>query len=437
MVAATALTLFSGSLAVPMVNTLSTVNDFSDIQINYDKLLNSSAGFEDIVSTTGVANSPRLKVRLHNNFPTDAPIFVYIQGLVSNTWVFYTKQGNWHQPNPNGSTKPVRIGADIAIPLGGKGSVTELTMPSAFASGRVFFSQGEMNILTVLNPDGTIGITPPSVADLNDPSKDVNWGFVELTHNEDDTIYSNLSYVDFVGLIASMSVSFANGKTVEVSGLKFGAVQEVCNKLKQQSQKDGKAWDQLCIYDSHDNSKLVRVVAPIQTMDMDKKKDLFKDYFSKYIDQVWEKFRHESLTVDGQNQFNTGKVTCKVNGDVLNCDGETFTKPSAKDIFGCSSGTFYNGGSDKRKALTNRLCAAFHRGTYLLANGNNQPQVDPALYYTTDPSNHYSRIVHELEAGGHGYAFAYDDVNPTGHADASGTIAGANPTVMDLWVGGK
>jgi hypothetical protein len=44
--------------------------------------------------------------------------------------------------------------------------------------------------------------------------------------------------------------------------------------------------------------------------------------------------------------------------------------------------------------------------------------------------------VHQYEADGKGYAFAYDDVTPDGVLNASGLLSDPNPTVLTITVGG-
>jgi hypothetical protein len=82
-----------------------------------------------------------------------------------------------------------------------------------------------------------------------------------------------------------------------------------------------------------------------------------------------------------------------------------------------------------------RLCAAFNRGTFLTDGGNVQPSLSSDYYYLSSPSNHYSRIIHEYETDGLGYAFAYDDVNSNGENEA-GLVAGSDPQLLQIVVGG-
>lgn len=55
-------------------------------------------------------------------------------------------------------------------------------------------------------------------------------------------------------------------------------------------------------------------------------------------------------------------------------------------------------------------------------------------YYTVNPTNHYSRLVHSFEVDGRGYAFPYDDVNPDGE-NASGELSSGSPDTLTVFVG--
>lgn len=65
-----------------------------------------------------------------------------------------------------------------------------------------------------------------------------------------------------------------------------------------------------------------------------------------------------------------------------------------------------------------------------------QPSLNSSYHYSTSPTHHYSRIVHELQVDGRGYAFSYDDVNPNGHEDVSGLVSSRNPDTLTVYVGG-
>lgn len=64
-----------------------------------------------------------------------------------------------------------------------------------------------------------------------------------------------------------------------------------------------------------------------------------------------------------------------------------------------------------------------------------QPSVSGDEYYKSSPCNHYARIVHQYEADGLGYAFSYDDVNPSGENEA-GLVSGPDPQLLEIVIGG-
>lgn len=148
----------------------------------------------------------------------------------------------------------------------------------------------------------------------------------------------------------------------------------------------------------------------------------------------------QALTVVTQSAASS--IACQVppSDDQLHCTGSssTYSKSSAVDIFDCNSGPFNitDSANDIHKAIVPRLCAAFHRSTLLLNGGNVQPSLSASSYYGDGVTNWYSKIVHQFEGGGRGYAFPYDDVNPSGGGDVSGTVASGKPGILNVFVGG-
>ena len=283
----------------------------------------------------------------------------------------------------------------------------------------------------VATPNGD-GLVEPSFANSADPSANVNWGFVELT-NIATGIWVNISYVDFVGLTIGMTLAAGSTKRT-VSGLTANAVSSICSDLSAQSAADGRKWSSLCV--ANTAGKPLRVLAPIHYSETNAA--AFADYWTAYVNQVWSTYTSKPLTIDTQGA--PGVINCQVTGSQLTCPGDNrgYSKPTATDIWGCNSGPFGQLGGDNavHLAVIPRLCAAFHRSTFLIPGGNKQPSVPSSQYYTTNPADHYSRIVHKYEVNNIGYAFSYDDVAPAGGADQSGTLHEETPTLLTLYVGG-
>jgi hypothetical protein len=254
---------------------------------------------------------------------------------------------------------------------------------------------------------------------------------VELSYTVDSGLFVNLSFVDFVGLALGISVESEDGSVQKVLGIPATAMADICDRLRQEALGSGQPWDQLCMTDS--DGDIRRVLSPKSYISLDP--SAFQDYYSSYVDEVWSTYSQQSLTVNPQTS--APNITCNVLGETLNCTGEDhgYSKPSAADIFGCDSGPFTIDAMSNSIHVAPRLCAAFQRATLLLKGGEIQPSLDPSFYYTISPNNFYSKFVHELELDGKGYAFPYDDVDPSG-ADQSGLIASQSPKLLTITING-
>ncbi|CCC09017.1 hypothetical protein SMACR_03154 [Sordaria macrospora] len=132
----------------------------------------------------------------------------------------------------------------------------------------------------------------------------------------------------------------------------------------------------------------------------------------------------------------TGHIPHKPS-DPLLIGSEPFNRPTTADIFGCNSGPFTTGPNAVRNAIIPRLAAAFQRSSII--DCEDQPSdVDTFYRWHVDgrPTNHYARVVHEWNADGKGYAFAYDDVQRDGGRDQSGKVEGGEVEVWVVEVGG-
>lgn len=380
----------------------------------------------------------RLPLSLVNNLA--ASVNAYVTGIdADGQLVMLRPDGTFLHPTASrNQSVPLLITDNVAIPLGTKGTATNITIPGYISAARVWFATGELKFFTVWSP-ATRGpsLVEPSSVNPSDPSAGINWGFVELTYVEDAGLYANISYVDFVGLILGMSLAVTDGTgTQSALGLSAGAVSSICSALETQGQADGEEWGNLCMADSSGN--LLRVISPSDYVSSNP--GAFGTFWNDYIEEVWEKFTTDKLHID--TQMEAGVVSCAVATDdgLLHCSGDNrgYAKPVAADIFGCNTGPFSIKSSDNsvHRAVVPRLCAAFDRTTLTAEGGNKQPSVAASAYYKSVPTNWYSKFVHQYEVDGKGYAFAYDDVNAAGDIDQSGVVASVHPDTLTVIVGG-
>lgn len=347
-------------------------------------------------------------------------------------------------PSANGSA----LTQNVSIPLGAPGNTVTATIPR-LAGARIWFSIGAPLVFKV-NPGP--GLVEPSVFNQSDPNINTNFGFAEFTFNSAQ-VFANISYVDFVGLPISLTLIDTSGTSQHVSGLPANGLDTICNDLKAQTAKDNRRWSSLIVTQNGSN---LRALSPNSGILLNP--TWFQTYWTDYVDQVYSTYTSKPLTVDTQAGY--GNVTGETNSaGALNFGaGGTFVKPSARDIFSCSSGPFATGSNSETNVIIPRLAAAFNRSTLLLTNGNNVPDgVASSQYYSTSPTNvsnmfimaqsdsplanrlsqHYARIVHAANLDGKGYAFPYDDVTPDGGVAQEGAVFTSNPASMTLAVGGN
>ncbi|KJZ77194.1 hypothetical protein HIM_03515 [Hirsutella minnesotensis 3608] len=359
----------------------------------------------------------------------------YVTGLDSlNRVVFVTASGALVYPSSGGSGVPVPIQEDVAIPLPATEDSFRMSIPIAISSGRVWFARGELRFFMVKTPNGD-GLVQPSPMNLQDPSSTTDWGFAELTFTKEGALFANISFVDFVGLPLGVSLSTRNGNEPQTTrGLGVGCVATICNGMIEQGDKDGFPWSRMCVAD--EEGIPIRVLSPNNYAVLNDAD--FQAYWDSYVDQVWDKYSSTPLKINTQSE--AGSVECWVSDDTLKCSGgdnRDYAKPKAVDIWGCNSGPFERRPEDNavHVAIIPRLCAAFVRSTLLLDGGDVQPRLTSESYYTNNPASHYSRLIHELEVDGRGYAFPYDDVNPDDGGNASGIVTSDQPETLTIFVG--
>lgn len=425
--------LCSLALAVPIITV--SPGTVEKIIITKDNTINATAPAPNDIAvsvhsfaTSAAPDSAKLPLALVNNF-SGKRINAYVTGLDSKgRLVMLRPDSTFYYPSSNpGQVIPQRVTANVAIPLGPKGSTTHVAIPDYISSARIWFAEGTLRFWTIwsIETNGP-SLVEPSAINPEDPSSTVNWGFVELTNTAAGGLYANISYVDFVGLVLGMSLRTRGTDTIQsTKGLRPNAVPAICRALVDQTARDGMPWGDLCLATAP--GRPLRIIAPIDFISTNPR--AFQSYFTKYIDRVWKHYTTHTLTINTQSP--AGPVACRVTPDnLLTCAGDSrpYARPSAADIFGCNSGPFAISGSDNaiHRAIVPRLCAAFNRGTLMLEGGGGatQPGVHADRYYQAGPVNWYSAFVHREEVDGRGYAFSYDDVNPDGGVDQSGVVAG-------------
>jgi hypothetical protein len=356
-----------------------------------------------------------LNIDVKNSISSDQ-VYAYVTGLAleNGNHVCLNKSDGktpYFPESPAHTCAP--LSENCSIPLGPKGSTTTITIPS-LAGGRIWFSVGK-ELTFLVNPGPAI--VEPSVTNPSDPNIHTEWAFCEFTF-ANSQLYANISYVDFVSLPVSLTMTPENGEAQKVLGLRPDGLASICAGLEKQSLSDSHDWEKL-IFES--GGKKIRVLSPNNGIVMNGG-NLFQGYYDSYVNEVWEKYSGCNLTVDTQAQW--GKLSAKVCNGSLEFSGiGSFGKPSTADVFGCSSGPFASN-EGALGPLTARICAGLNRST-LLSNDFHPNNEKVSEYYKHKITNHYARLVHEANIDGRGYAFPYDDVPAPGGVDQSGFVNGS------------
>lgn len=329
-------------------------------------------------------------------------------------------EGLYFPSNPSAIGSPLE--EDCAIPLGPPGHTVTVTIPQ-IAGGRIWIAENKLTFL--LNPGPAL--VEPSVLNPGDPNAGVNFGFAEFTLN-DAQLYANITCVDFVPKIPiGISLQEASGEVQRVAGMAPGGIDNVAQSLRKQAQQDGRPWDKLVV---ERDGRVLRILNATHGGAVGA---AFDGYYEPHVEEVWRKYGSGAkLSID--TQAGPGVLEGRVVDGRLRIGDENFDKPSTADILGCNSGIFTTGPSPTRNAIIPRLAAAFVRSALLTTEVHPS---HPDTFYTQDPTNHYARLVHEHSVGGKGYAFAYDDVQPSGGEDQSGKVNSGNPSRFIVTVGGK
>ncbi|KAF2469449.1 uncharacterized protein BDR25DRAFT_228762 [Lindgomyces ingoldianus] len=372
------------------------------------------------------AASDTLQIALQNK-TSSSNVFAYITGLAlsnNNVPIFIQSDGHTVYSPTSPSQPGAALAADVAISLGSPGNTVNVTIPK-IAGGRIWFSV-DARLTFLVNPGPAI--VEPSVTNPTDSNINISWTFCEFTYN-DAQLFANISSVDFVSIPVGISLTNTSGQTKSVPGMPLNGFSTVVDQLRAQASKDKRPWDQL-IYSY--NGQPLRALSPNNLLVGNA--NAWGDYWNSYVQQVWSKFTNQDLTVNTQAAAGnlTGRVT---NGQLSLGEAGTFSAPSAADIFSCSTGPFATGSNQARNAVIPRLAAAFNRSTLLQTNQFPNGST-PADYYKNDVTNHYARILHQVQRDGRGYAFPYDDVAPDGGSDVAGTVFDSSPKLFTVSVGG-
>jgi hypothetical protein len=199
---------------------------------------------------------PTLNIDIQNKI-SSKQVYAYVTGqaLDNNNHVCLIKADGktpYYPDSPSDTCAP--LSENCSIPLGPQGTIATVTIPQ-LAGGRIWFSI-EKELTFLVNPGPAI--VEPSVTNPSDPNIHIDWAFCEFTF-ANSQLYANISYVDFVSLPVSLTMTPENGEVQSVLGLKSDGLASICAGLQAQNLVDSGDWHKL-IFESE--GKKLRVQSP-------------------------------------------------------------------------------------------------------------------------------------------------------------------------------
>jgi hypothetical protein len=275
--------------------------------------------------------------------------------------------------------------ADLSVPLVGAGNTT-ITLPNM--SGRVYFAIGApLRFRVVTDGAGRPALQYPAGWVASDPSYNVLHDCMEFTFNGAG-MFCNTTSVDMFSI--PMSIQLLGNATQSTGALVTGGRDRIFAAVAAQP----------------DFARLVvgnrlRVIAPGHGIDA----GLFsRTYFDGYIGEVWTRYATTDLRVNANARTFVGRVS---GGNLVFSGVAPIRRPTTRDVFFCD-GALAAPNDGVTGPVAAVLGAGFNRST--LRDHPTQPTTDPATFYRTPVTNHYSRVLHENATNGKAYGFAFDDV---------------------------
>ncbi len=380
-----------------------------------------------------------LDLKIVNN-SGQSPCYIFIKGENPN---LDAGDRRFYRVTPQGQFVPMDVDdlrdgvADYNIPVPAEGLTMKLPLMS---SGRVYVSVGE-KIKTQLNKPvlptdpPALWVAPSGWSNKDEPNFKTLWDWVEYDYkiSPDSGLPGmgiNKTEVQMVALPFTISMTGSTTGTQTV-GAKEGARSALFGEIAADLDFKG-----LIVPGTATGTTVspIRVVSPDNGIYNVKNNipgvpTFPLDYYDSYIDQVWEKYRDEDLTMV-TSAFGTfvGRVNAQ-DQLVFRQDGQrsvTIPKPTSADVIignGALIADVANAAPGREQDIVREhastLSANFNRSTLLISSTMYRTYApgifDPATFYANLPTNLYSKLIHahslptEKAPYGAAYGFGFDD----------------------------
>lgn len=347
-------------------------------------------------------------------------LHLYVLGvdLTTDRLGYVTADGTFTPWSLPGGDAPVDA-PDASIPGPADGASLTIDVPRNI-SGRVYFSFGSKLHFGLV----AAGLVQPAPWNPSDANADTLFDWSEFTLN-DHGLWLNSTQVDQFAVPHTVGVTGDDGSSATTGALKPGGRQQIIDQIEQTT-----GFEKTVV--RGDDGDVLRVLSPGKATGVGA---MSTTYLDDYIDQAWNAYRTNRLTIvpfahEPQTKFfGTTSGDQLVFTDTSGAQVATFAKPSTANVWDCD-GALAAPNDHVVGPISRTLCAALHRGT--LGTSSQEPVSDAGEFYRQETTNHYARIIHAQMVDGKAYGFAFDDVTGQESLVHSGSPVKASITLGDL-----
>ncbi len=275
-------------------------------------------------------------------------------------------------------------------------------------SGRVYISFKQPAYFHVFS---ATELETPSAVDQNNPNYHLIFDKIELDWEHGKRPFLNTTTVDYFSISFMLGLKLRNGTTLSRGFTKSR------HAIISELQNLPAPWNHGMVWNG---GTPVRFVAPNKLADTKP----FDSYFDDYVSRCWSYYGTKTLYLKSPPNAPAWKATGQVEKGAFRFTAGTKEKVEIKNlagqgahIFGCDGpGYLFTTGSDSiaKQGIIKTMGAALNRGVlYDGAHGIQNPDDwwrDARRFYAHEPTNLYSKVLHEAAYEGFCYGFSFDDV---------------------------
>lgn len=350
-------------------------------------------------------------------------VYASMFGIDSNcNWCIYNFTGGTLDECTSATTA-----MDYMYPMAGDIFISDVPQ---LASGIVLFTYNQLpnDFAVVLNGDGVYTVQSPSflsgTSDYETIFNVVEFTYSGTTNGGAPAVWIDITNVDFFSTPIELTLSGTNpsGPYFEGKGAMKSGRDAVFAEFVNDTQ--GTAFAALAVTGASGN---IRILGPQHGV---AENIIPTDYWDSYVNDMWNLYSTEVLTVTTSYGTYTGNTTP---GELImtnvsnSAETHTFMQPGpglAADIFGCA-GTLA-APNDARGAIAAVIGAAINRST-ILTNPNQPDCVVTDYYQVSGSTNLYASVLHKFYVDGTTYAFPFDDV-----CNGSSTLSCTTPEAATI-----